>query len=160
MVPRECILQALTTPLEDTTDWHQHHFCDSNCQVCMGREEGRKADGGSQLELQVGISRNMGRQPAQWERLCHRSPWNEADQGLVQVRLCVGFSLHVHISVLASALCRSEILNETASLLRGHHEQGGKCHPESPKSSSCALFRDAQSWGDTCQGTTGQVWDW
>lgn len=60
MVPREYSLQALTTPLEDTTDWHQHHLCDSNCQVCMGREEGRKADGCNQTERQVGISQDMG----------------------------------------------------------------------------------------------------
>nr|XP_034357946.1 SPOC domain-containing protein 1 [Arvicanthis niloticus] len=59
MVPREYSLQALTTPLEDTTDWHQHHLCDSNCQVCMGREEGRKADGCNQTERQVGISQDM-----------------------------------------------------------------------------------------------------
>ncbi|XP_021016900.1 SPOC domain-containing protein 1 [Mus caroli] len=61
MVPRECSLQPLTTPLEGTTNWHQHHQCDSNCQVCTGGEEGRKADDGSQPELQVDISYNVDR---------------------------------------------------------------------------------------------------
>ncbi|XP_028615837.1 SPOC domain-containing protein 1 [Grammomys surdaster] len=42
MVPRECSLQALTTPLEDTTDWHQHHLCDSNCQVCPDQKSSIK----------------------------------------------------------------------------------------------------------------------
>lgn len=60
IVPRECSLQPLSTPLEDTTNWHQHHQCDSNCQVCTGGEEGRKADDGSQPELQVDISYNVG----------------------------------------------------------------------------------------------------
>eukprot|EP00073_Rattus_norvegicus_P047255 XP_017449417.1 PREDICTED: SPOC domain-containing protein 1 [Rattus norvegicus] len=59
MVPRECSLQALTTPLEDTTDWHQHHLCDSSCQICTGGKGGRKADSGSQPELQAGISHSM-----------------------------------------------------------------------------------------------------
>lgn len=60
MVPRECSLQALTTPLEDITDWHQHHLYDSKCQNCTGGKEGRKVDGGSQPELQVDVSHNMG----------------------------------------------------------------------------------------------------
>ncbi|XP_052031807.1 SPOC domain-containing protein 1 [Apodemus sylvaticus] len=59
IVPRECSLQALTTPLEDTADWHRHHLCDSNCQACPGGEEGVKADGGSQPQLQAGINHNM-----------------------------------------------------------------------------------------------------
>lgn len=60
MVPREGSLQPLTTLLEDTNNWHQHHLCGSNCQVCTGGEEGRKADGGSQPELQADISHNVG----------------------------------------------------------------------------------------------------
>ncbi|XP_052574012.1 SPOC domain-containing protein 1 isoform X2 [Peromyscus californicus insignis] len=34
MVPQEYSPQALTTPLEDTTDQHQHHIWDSNCHIC------------------------------------------------------------------------------------------------------------------------------
>ncbi|XP_076421305.1 SPOC domain-containing protein 1 isoform X2 [Peromyscus maniculatus bairdii] len=34
MMPQENSQQALTTPLEDTTDQHQHHIWDSNCHIC------------------------------------------------------------------------------------------------------------------------------
>uniref|UniRef100_A0A7N9T6T7 SPOC domain-containing protein 1 n=1 Tax=Mus musculus TaxID=10090 RepID=A0A7N9T6T7_MOUSE len=42
IVPRECSLQPLSTPLEDTTNWHQHHQCDSNCQICTDRKSSTK----------------------------------------------------------------------------------------------------------------------
>ncbi|GAB1288983.1 SPOC domain-containing protein 1 [Apodemus speciosus] len=59
VVSRECSLQSLKTPLEDTADWHPHHLCDSNCQACTCGEEGGRADSGSQPELQAGISHNV-----------------------------------------------------------------------------------------------------
>ncbi|CAO2589234.1 SPOC domain-containing protein 1 [Lemmus lemmus] len=37
-MPREYSPQALTTPLEDTTDQHQHQFSDSNCHNCKDWE--------------------------------------------------------------------------------------------------------------------------
>ncbi|EGW01129.1 SPOC domain-containing protein 1 [Cricetulus griseus] len=41
MMPREFSPQALTFPLEDTTEQHQHHFWDSNCHTCKDGKEGR-----------------------------------------------------------------------------------------------------------------------
>ncbi|KAL1776898.1 adhesion G protein-coupled receptor B2 isoform X1 [Sigmodon hispidus] len=53
MIPQEYSSQALTTPLEDTTDQHQYHSWDSD--VCKGGKEVSS----SWLEPHVGISHNM-----------------------------------------------------------------------------------------------------
>ncbi|XP_051044308.1 SPOC domain-containing protein 1 [Phodopus roborovskii] len=45
MVPREYSPQALTSPLEDTTDQHQHHFWDSNCHTCKDWKSSTKLPG-------------------------------------------------------------------------------------------------------------------
>ncbi|XP_040612474.1 SPOC domain-containing protein 1 [Mesocricetus auratus] len=60
MMPREFSPQALTSPLEDTTEQHQNHVWDSNCHACKGGKEGRRdvvSSGG--LEPHVDISHNM-----------------------------------------------------------------------------------------------------
>ncbi|XP_055467333.1 SPOC domain-containing protein 1 [Psammomys obesus] len=62
MMPRECSPRALRTPLEDTTDQHQHHFWDTNCAICKGGKEGGKEVSSNQPEPDAGSSHSMGRE--------------------------------------------------------------------------------------------------
>ncbi|MEJ1282359.1 SPOC domain containing 1 [Cricetulus griseus] len=59
MMPREFSPQALTFPLEDTTEQHQHHFWDSNCHTCKDGKEGRTDVSSRGLESHVDISHSM-----------------------------------------------------------------------------------------------------
>nr|XP_021491980.1 SPOC domain-containing protein 1 [Meriones unguiculatus] len=58
MMPRECSPRSLRTPLEDTTDQHQHHFWDTNCAICKAGKD----VSGNQPEPDAGSSHSMGRE--------------------------------------------------------------------------------------------------